>query len=323
MTSRLDEARTKVRELSAKALAIVDDPRVDNRRKKAALDRLEPQIDAANAEVQSWIEVGQKRGAFLRATQPELYGFAGQPATLPGGFLQAGSAPGLAMSEDQLRGLHDAVLSHKSYKIEVGLKDSVSSQLPATLMPGITPMRHEPNRIADLIPSTAMGTPVVEYLQHLSTTGTAGMVAAGTTKPSVALNVTKSEARARKIAVTTSINDEDLTDFAAFASYVSSELQRLVIDQENAQILTGDGTGENLLGLLSTTGILTRVKGATPSSWPRTISAPGPRSPPRASTRCTRTRGAGYAWQRTPKAAICWEIPPRPTARRSGVSGSS
>jgi len=261
---RLAEAKNKVRDLSRQALDVVDNPKLDTRRQKAALDRLEPQIDAAMAEVQSWTEVAQKRSAFFRASQPgSAYTY---PPTDGGGLGQPSAAPGLAMSEDQLRGLHDAVLSHKSFKVEVGTKDTVSAQIPASLMPGITPMRHEPNRIADLIPSTAMGTPVIEYLQHLSTTGTAGMVAAGTTKPSVALNVTKLEARARKIAVTTSINDEDLTDFAAFASYVSSELQRLVIDQENAQILTGDGTGENLLGLLSTTGILTRVKGAAPET---------------------------------------------------------
>jgi len=261
---RLTEAKNKVRELSREALAVCENPRLDTRRQKAALDRLEPEIKRWSDEVQSWTEVAQKRSAFFRASQPgSAYTY---PPTDGGGLGQPSAAPGLAMSEDQLRGLHDAVLSHKSFKVEVGTKDSVSSQIPATLVPGITPMRHEPNRIADLIPSTPMATPVVEYLQHLSTTGTAGMVAPGTTKPAVVLNVTKMEARARKVAVTTSINDEDLTDFAAFASYVSSELQRLVIDQENAQILTGDGVGENLLGLLSTTGILTRVKGAAPET---------------------------------------------------------
>lgn len=262
---RLAEAKNKVRDLSRQALDVVDNPKLDTRRQKAALDRLEPQIDAAMAEVQSWTEVAEKRSAFFRASQPGS-AYTYPPTDGGGGFSPAGSAPGLAMSEDQLRDLHDAVLSHKSFKVEVGTKDSVSSQLPATLVPGVTSLRREPNRIADLIPSTAMGTPVVEYLQHLSTTGGATVVAAGTTKPNVVLNVSKLEARARKIAVTTNINDEDLTDFAAFASYVGSELQRLVIDQENAQILTGDGTGENLLGLLSTTGILTRVKGAAPET---------------------------------------------------------
>jgi len=34
-----------------------------------------------------------------------------------------------------------------------------------------------------------------------------------------------------------------------------------VTDVENTQVLTGDGTGQNLLGLLNVSGILTRLKG--------------------------------------------------------------
>ncbi len=260
---RLTEAKNKVRELSREALAVCENPRLDTRRQKAALDRLEPEIKRWSDEVQSWTEVAQKRSAFFRASQPgSAYTY---PPTDGGGLGQPSAAPGLAMSEDQLRGLHDAVLSHKSFKVEVGRKD-VSPLLPASLVPGIVAMPHEPNRIADLLPSTAMETPLIEYLQHSSTVGAAGMVAAGTTKPSATLNVSKLEARARKIAVTTTVNDEDLTDFAAFASYVSTELERMVVSVENQQILTGDGLGENLLGLLSTTGILTRVKGAAPET---------------------------------------------------------
>ncbi len=125
---------------------------------------------------------------------------------------------------------------------------------------------HEPVRVADLIPSLTMTAPSIEYIRHLSTTGTAGMVAAGETKPAVTLNIDKVTATARKIAMTTAVNDEDLEDFNPFMSYVNAELQRLVIDEENAQILAGDGTGENLEGFLSVSGILVR---ATASSPPR------------------------------------------------------
>jgi HK97 family phage major capsid protein len=62
--------------------------------------------------------------------------------------------------------------------------------------------------------------------------------------------------------VTTAVNDEDLADFNAFQGCIAAELMRMVIDVENAQIIAGDGTGENLLGLLAQTGILTRAIGA-------------------------------------------------------------
>jgi len=106
----------------------------------------------------------------------------------------------------------------------------------------------------------------VAYLRHTSTTGTAGTVAPSGLKPSVTMVTEKLEARARKIAVTTKIPDEDLDDFAAFLSYVSGELQRLVIDEENFQLLLGDGTGENIEGIFSVAGILTRAKAASPET---------------------------------------------------------
>src|SRR5665811_1335677 len=100
---------------------------------------------------------------------------------------RVGNAPSLMPSEDQLRGLHEAVLSHKSYKFTVDTK-GVSDLMPATLIPGVVGVAHEPTRIMDLLPSTSMSTPVIEYIQHTSTTGTAGMVAPGALKPSVTLN---------------------------------------------------------------------------------------------------------------------------------------
>jgi HK97 family phage major capsid protein len=47
-------------------------------------------------------------------------------------------------------------------------------------------------------------------------------------------------------------------DFTGFTAYVTQELERIYVDTENAQLLTGDGTGTNLHGLLLQSGILTR-----------------------------------------------------------------
>lgn len=264
--SRLREAQDALASLSRKALDIAEDPTIDNTRKVAQLNRLEPQIEAAAAELDSLRSVEARRKAWASAgVHLDDLGGTTTVTNAVAGIARLGAAPPLMPTEDQLRGLHEAMLSHKSFRVEVDTKGP-SADLPATVMPGIVGVTHEPTRILDLIPTAAMASPVVEYIRHTSTTGTAGMVAPGGLKPAVTLNTDKLEARARKIAVTTTVNDEDLEDFSAFLSYVTTELQRLVIDQENIQLLTGDGTGENLEGIFSVTGILTRAKGASPET---------------------------------------------------------
>jgi HK97 family phage major capsid protein len=264
--SKLDQARYDLRSLCHKVLDVTDNPKLDASRKLAELKKLDPQVEAARAEVESLESVAAKHKAWagagvfldeLGGTSPSVSSFGAGP--------RLGAAPSLTPSEDQLRGLHEALLSHKSFRIEVDTKGP-SADVPSSLMPGIVGRLHEPTRILDLIPSAPMTTPSVEYLRHVSTTGTAGMVAPGALKPAVVLTTDKLEARARKIAVTTKVNDEDLEDFGGFVSYISTELQRLVVDQENIQLLTGDGTGENLQGIFSVTGILTRVKAVAPET---------------------------------------------------------
>ena len=48
-------------------------------------------------------------------------------------------------------------------------------------------------------------------------------------------------------------------DFGDWASTVPHELMKALIDCENQQVLTGNGTLPNMLGLINTTGTLTRV----------------------------------------------------------------
>jgi len=255
------EARTQMRAAAVKAQVTVDNKSMSNAQKKSILDGIDVDIKEAKAALGIHAQAQQLMGGG-ESMQSGLYG-SGLGFDL--GAPRVGMAPGLLPSEDQLRGLHEAVLSHKSFKVNVGTKD-VGSLVPDQLVPGIVALPHEPTRILDLLPTSSMSAPVVEYIQHVSTTGTAGVVVAGTTKPAVTLVTAKLEARARKIAVTTVVNDEDLEDFSAFLQYVSAELQRLVIDQENFELLLGDGTGEHLTGIFTTAGILTRVKAIAPET---------------------------------------------------------
>ncbi|WP_426998172.1 phage major capsid protein [Pseudarthrobacter sp. N5] len=96
-----------------------------------------------------------------------------------------------------------------------------------------------------------------------NSTAGAGAVAPGAAFPETSLTTTATILTARKLAVFSTVVDELLQDFPTFAQYLDVELQRQIVDAENWQILNGDGTGQNLLGLLKTTGTLVRAKAPT------------------------------------------------------------
>ena len=90
-------------------------------------------------------------------------------------------------------------------------------------------------------------------------TATASTVHAGGQMPETSLTTVSSILVVRKLAIFMTVVDELLVDFQTFSQYIDVELQRQIVDEENWQILRGDGTGDNLLGLLNVTGTLSRT----------------------------------------------------------------
>ena len=85
-------------------------------------------------------------------------------------------------------------------------------------------------------------------------------------KPESALTFTKVDETLKKIATFLPVSDEMLEDYAQIQSYIDSRLQLFVRLQKEIQLLRGDGTGTNLVGLLNRVGLAPPVvKGnATP-----------------------------------------------------------
>jgi HK97 family phage major capsid protein len=66
----------------------------------------------------------------------------------------------------------------------------------------------------------------------------------------------------KKIAALASVSMEALMDYQSFADWIPLELTRALINAETAQIVSGDGTGANMLGILNTSGLSTRAQGS-------------------------------------------------------------
>lgn len=174
----------------------------------------------------------------------------------------------LNLTQDEMKGMYEAALKKQTYRVQAKTGDAAISYKTATAALTQTQMngtvvgtRHEPARLLAYIPQKTITAGSVDFLTHTSSTGGAATVARGGLKPELLLDWTPTTLTARKIAVQAGVPDEVLADFSTFLAYLTSELSRSVIDVENAQILNGDGVGENLLGLLNTSGMLTRAKG--------------------------------------------------------------
>lgn len=244
-------AKSAMRSLAAKAAETVNNPYLTNTQKKSALDQIEAAMQSHVQTLGAHADAGRLISGASSAWSTEDQG---------AGWKSTGRAPRLRLNEEQTRAMFDAATTKQTLRLNVETKAAMdpASLLPAGLLPGIVSFPHEPVRLLDHIPATPMAGPSVEFIAHTSTTGSAGMVAKGGTKPEVEFNTAATILVARKIAGWASLLDEDLFDFPTFASYLQNELSRVIVDVENDQVLNGDGTGENLLGLFHQTGILTR-----------------------------------------------------------------
>lgn len=87
----------------------------------------------------------------------------------------------------------------------------------------------------------------------------AGMVGERGTKPTWEPDITTDTAAVKKIAVVTKVPDEFLADFPGFQSFLDARLPAMVNLKAEEQVLYGDGVGNNLKGIFTNAGVLTRA----------------------------------------------------------------
>ena len=126
----------------------------------------------------------------------------------------------------------------------------------------IPPMRTK--RVRDLFPSRTTTAAVIEYFRMTGFTNNAATVAerGGTpetfaAKPQSSFTFVGEQAPVRTIAHWEAAHRNVLADEPQLRAIIDNELMYGLRLQEDAQILAGDGTGENLTGVLSTSGIQT------------------------------------------------------------------
>ena len=124
----------------------------------------------------------------------------------------------------------------------------------------IPPMRTK--RVRDLFPSRTTTAAIIEYFRMTGFTNNAAPVAersgsAFAAKPQSSFTFVGEQAPVRTLAHWEAAHRNVLADEPQLRAIIDNELMYGLRLQEDAQILNGSGTGENLTGILNTSGIQT------------------------------------------------------------------
>jgi HK97 family phage major capsid protein len=133
--------------------------------------------------------------------------------------------------------------------------------------PGILPLQFKRLVVADLMASGTADSNSIIYMVETLFTNAAAPVAEGIAKPESALTFDQKTDAVSKIAHWIPVTEEMLEDVAAIRSYIDARLRLGVSLAEEDQLLNGNGTPPNLMGLMNRPGLaaaVARNAGATP-----------------------------------------------------------
>lgn len=127
---------------------------------------------------------------------------------------------------------------------------SLGAGLVTTLLPGVVELPRRQLTIRQLLAQGNMDGQTLEFVKEHSWTNSAAPVAEGAAKPQSDFRLEVVSTSAKVIAHTMKASRQTLSDVSAVRSMIDSRLSFGLDLIEEDQILNGDGTGQNLLGII-------------------------------------------------------------------------
>lgn len=169
------------------------------------------------------------------------------------------------LATDTKRGKVQLLLKAVMTSATADAAGAVGAALNATRLPGIVEPARRRLFIRDLILPGTMDQSSLEYVQETGFTNSAAPVAENGSKPQSDIKLALKTSNARVIAHTAKASRQMLDDVSMLQSYIDGRMRYMLAFKEEQQILSGDGTGQNLNGI---------IPQATAYSAPATISSP-------------------------------------------------
>lgn len=127
---------------------------------------------------------------------------------------------------------------------------SVGDAIQNSRLPGILPLPQRRMTVRDLLTPGRMDGNTLEYVKETGFTNNAAPVAEGTTKPSSDIKLDLVTTSAKVIAHWMKASKQVLDDISQLRSMIDQRLLYGLAYVEEAQLLNGDGTGQNLHGII-------------------------------------------------------------------------
>lgn len=153
-------------------------------------------------------------------------------------------------SQARPRGRVDLEVKAAITSLDVGTDGSAGALTVPTRLPGILEIPQRRFTVRDLISPGRMDGDLLEYVRETGFTNNAGMVAEGTRKPESSLKFDKVITTAKVVAHFMKASRQILSDASQLASIIDQRLRYGLEFKEEDELLNGDGTGQNLLGII-------------------------------------------------------------------------
>lgn len=126
-----------------------------------------------------------------------------------------------------------------------------SAEIPqAEREAGITRIVRRQPFILQLVSVGTINSNLWQWVQQVNADGDAAMTAEGTKKAQIDFDLALAEASVKKVTAFVKVSKEMLDDIDLIEAEINEELKEVINLKIDAQLLSGDGTGQNLTGIL-------------------------------------------------------------------------
>lgn len=194
-----------------------------------------------NAMQANMTELEQKMSRRGEDAKPEFKSIGQQ-------FVESSQREALKKSGDRGKASFEVKAAISSLTTDVA--GAAGDLVQATRLPGVLGMPQRTLTVRDLISQGQMDGNTLEYIKQTGFTNAAAAVAEGALKPQSDMKFDAVVTSAKVLAHTMKASRQILDDAAQLRSFIDAQLMYGLKFKEESQLLNGDGTGQNLLGII-------------------------------------------------------------------------
>lgn len=144
--------------------------------------------------------------------------------------------------------------SPSGLKALTGLSD-VRDTLATERLLQLMTLPHRPERIRNLIPVYTTSAASIQFIRQTGHATAAAAVAEGDEKPESSIAFEQKNMPMSVVAHWIPVSNQTLDDIPSMQQFIENEMIEGLLDEEDDQIIGGDGLNDNLTGILTDTGI--------------------------------------------------------------------